>query len=156
MAIAIMVSTFGCLNGLILMGPRLYYAMARDGLFFQSVGQLSARNVPAIGLLLQAFWSILLIFSGSYSELLDYVIFAALFFYMLTVGGLFVLRRTMPDAERPYRAFGYPLVPALYVLLCAVIMLALLFVKPVYSWPSFLIVLSGFPVYFFWRRASQA
>ena len=134
-------------------GPALYYAMARDGLFFQSVGHSAARNVPAIGLLLQAFWSMLLIFSGSYSELLDYVIFAALFFYMLTVGGLFVLRRTMPDAERPYRAFGYPLVPALYVLLCAVIMLALLFVKPVYSWPSFLIVLSGFPVYFFWRRA---
>jgi len=154
MAVAIMISTFGCLNGLILMGPRLYYAMARDGLFFQSVGQLSARNVPAVGLLLQGFWSILLIFSGSYSELLDYVIFAALFFYMITVGGLFVLRRTMPDAERPYRAFGYPLLPAVYVCLCGVIMLALLFVKPVYSWPSFLIVLSGFPVYFLWRRAA--
>ena len=128
-------------------------SMARDGLFFQPVGQLSHRNVPAVGLLLQGCWSILLIFSGSYSELLDYVIFAALFFYMLTVGGLFVLRRMMPDAERPYRAFGYPLVPAVYACLCAVIMLALLFVKPVYSWPSFLIVLSGFPVYFFWRRA---
>jgi len=151
MAIAIMISTFGCLNGLILMGPRLYYAMARDGLFFRPVGQLSPRNVPAIGLLLQGFWSILLIFSGSYSELLDYVIFAALFFYMLTVAGLFVLRRKMPDAERPYRAFGYPLVPAVYVCMCAVIMLALLFVKPVYSWPSFLIVLSGFPAYYFWR-----
>ncbi len=94
----------------------------------------------------------LLIFSGSYSELLDYVIFAALFFYMLTVGGLFVLRRKLPDAERPYRAIGYPVMPALYVMMCGVIMLALLFVKPVYSWPSFLIVLSGFPVYFFWRR----
>lgn len=152
MAIAIMISTFGCLNGLILMGSRLYYAMGKDGLFFKSVGQLSARNVPAVGLLLQGFWSILLIFSGSYSELLDYVIFAALFFYMLTVGGLFVLRRTRPDAERPYRAFGYPLVPGLYVILCAVIMLALLVVKPVYSWPSFVIVLTGFPVYFLWRR----
>src|SRR5207249_11374555 len=99
MAIAIMISTFGCVNGLILMGPRLYYAMSRDGLFFRAGGQLSARNVPAIGLLLQAFWSMLLIFSGSYSELLDYVIFSALFFYMLTVSGLFVLRRPMPDAE---------------------------------------------------------
>src|SRR5205085_2351863 len=116
--------------------------------------QLSAHNVPAIGLLLQAVWSILLIFSGSYSELLDYVIFAALFFYMLTVAGLFVLRKKMPDAERPYKAVSYPLVPALYVVLCAVIMLALLFVKPVYSWPSFLIVLSGIPVYFLWRRSS--
>jgi APA family basic amino acid/polyamine antiporter len=151
MAIAIMISTFGCLNGLILMGPRLYYAMARDGLFFRPAGQLSARNVPAVGLLLQGFWSMLLVFSGSYNELLDYVIFAALFFYMLTVTGVFVLRRKMPDAERPYRAFGYPLVPALYVCMCAVIMLALLVVKPVYSWPSFLIVLSGFPVYFLWR-----
>ena len=156
MAIAIMISTFGCLNGLILMGPRLYYAMARDGLFFQPVGQLTSRGVPAVGLLLQAFWSILLIFSGSYSELLLYVIFAALFFYMLTVGGLFVLRSKMPNAERPYRAIGYPVLPALYICMCAVIMLALLFVKPVYSWPSFLIVLSGIPVYYLWHRRQAA
>jgi APA family basic amino acid/polyamine antiporter len=94
----------------------------------------------------------LLIFSGSYNELLDYVIFAALFFYMLTVAGLFVLRRKRPDLERPYRAFGYPLLPGIYVVMCGTIMLALLFVKPVYSWPSFLIVLSGIPVYFLWRR----
>ncbi len=152
MAIAIMISTFGCVNGLILMGPRLYYAMARDGLFFKPVGQLTSRGVPALGLLLQAFWSILLIFSGSYSELLDYVIFAALFFYMLTVTGIFVLRRKMPSAERPYRAVGYPVLPGLYICMCAVIMLALLVVKPVYSWPSFLIVLSGIPVYFIWRK----
>ncbi len=156
MAIAIMISTFGCLNGLILMGPRLYYAMARDRLFFQPAGQLTSRGVPAIGLLLQAFWSILLIFSGSYNELLDYVIFAALFFYMLTVGGLFVLRRKLPNAERPYRAIGYPVLPAIYICMCAVIMLALLFVKPVYSWPSFLIVLSGFPVYYLSRRQAAA
>jgi APA family basic amino acid/polyamine antiporter len=152
MAVAIMISTFGCLNGLILMGPRLYYAMARDGLFFRVGGILSPRGVPAIGLLLQGFWSILLIFSGSYNELLDYVIFAALFFYMLTVAGLFVLRRKRPDLERPYRAFGYPLLPGIYVVMCGTIMLALLFVKPIYSWPSFLIVLSGIPVYFLWRR----
>ena len=156
MAIAIMISTFGCVNGLVLMGPRLYSAMARDGVFFQAAGQLSSRNVPALGLLLQAFWSVLLIFSGSYSELLDYVIFAALFFYMLTVGGLFVLRWKMPNAERPYRAIGYPVLPALYVVMCAVIMLALLFVKPIYSWPSFLIVLSGIPVYFLWRHRRRS
>ncbi|HXG10481.1 MAG TPA: amino acid permease, partial [Gemmataceae bacterium] len=137
---------------ILLMGARLYYAMARDGLFFQSVGRLNQRGVPAAGLVLQGIWSVLLVFSGTYSELLDYVIFAALLFYVLTVIGLFVLRRKRPDAERPYRAFGYPVLPALYVFLCAVIMLDLLVVKPVFSWPSFLIILTGIPVYFFWRR----
>ncbi len=152
MAIAIMISTFGCNNGLILMGPRLYYAMARDRLFFQSAGTLNARGVPALGMTVQGIWTIVLVFSGSYSELLDYVIFAALFFYMFTVSGLFLLRRLKPDAERPYRAFGYPWIPLLYVVLCAVIMLSLLVVKPVYSWPSFIIVLSGIPVYLWWQR----
>jgi APA family basic amino acid/polyamine antiporter len=156
MAVAIMVSTFGCVNGLTLMGARLYYAMARDGLFFRSVGRLNGNHVPAVGLVLQGIWSVVLVFSGSYNELLDYIIWAALFFYVLTVTGLFVLRRKRPDAERPYRAFGYPVVPALYVALCAIIMLALLVVKPVYSWPSFLIVLTGIPVYFLWRGRGQA
>ncbi len=155
MAVIIMVSTFGCVNGLVLSGARLYYAMARDGLFFRSVGRVNANHVPAVGLVLQGAWSVVLVFSGSYSELLDYIIWAALFFYVLTVAGLFVLRRKRPEAERPYRAFGYPLVPALYVALCAVIMLALLVVKPVYSWPSFLIVLTGIPVYFLWRRSEK-
>lgn len=151
MAIAIMISTFGCVNGLILMGARLYHAMAKDGLFFQSVGRLNHRGVPGSGLMLQGVWSIVLLFSGTYGDLLDYTIFAALLFYVLTVIGLFVLRRKQPDAERPYRAFGYPLIPAVYVFLCAFIMLDLLVVKPQYSWPSFLIILSGIPVYFFWR-----
>jgi basic amino acid/polyamine antiporter, APA family len=151
MAIAIMISTFGCVNGLVLMGPRLYYTMAQDGVFFQSVGRLNARGVPAAGLVLQCLWSIVLIFSGTYNDLLDYIIFAALLFYAVTVAGLFILRRTQPHAERPYRALGYPVVPALYVLLCTVIMLDLLVVKPVYSWPSFLIVLAGIPVYLMWR-----
>jgi APA family basic amino acid/polyamine antiporter len=150
MAFAIMISTFGCVNGMILMGARLYYAMAQDRLFFQSVGSLNPRGVPATGLILQGVWSILLVFSGSYNELLDYVIFAVLVFYVLTVSGLFILRRKMPHLERPYRAFGYPVIPALYVLLCAVISLALLVVKPVYSWPSFLLVLTGIPVYYLW------
>lgn len=151
MAVAVMISTFGCVNGMILMGARLYFAMARDGLFFQGVGTLSARGVPFTGLLLQGAWSILLVFSGTYSELLDFVIFAALLFYALTVAGLFVLRRRLPTAPRPYRAFGYPLLPALYVLGCAAIMLDLLIVRPEYTWPGLLLVLTGIPVYFFWR-----
>ncbi len=156
MAVAIMISTFGCVNGLVLMGARLYYAMAQDRLFFESVGQLSGRGVPAVGLVLQGLWSVVLIFSGTYSDLLDYIIFAALLFYVLTVSGLFVLRRKQPNAERPYRALGYPVVPAIYVALCAFIMLDLLVVKPVYSWPSFIIVLTGIPVYLFWRRSARA
>jgi basic amino acid/polyamine antiporter, APA family len=151
MAIAIMISTFGCVNGIILSNSRLCYAMARDGLFFRSVGQLSARGVPVAGLVLQLLWSIVLIFSGSYNELLDYVIFAALLFYVLTISALFVLRRKHPDWPRPYKAFGYPVVPAIYIALCAVIMVGLLIVKPIYSWPSFVIILTGIPVYFCWR-----
>jgi APA family basic amino acid/polyamine antiporter len=151
MALAIMISTFGCVNGIVLSGSRLYYAMARDGLFFQSVGQLNARGVPAAGLILQGLWSIVLIFSGSYSELLEYVIFAALLFYVITVGALFVLRHKRPDWPRPYRAIGYPVLPAIYITLCAIIMVGLLIVKPVYSWPSFIIILTGIPVYWLWR-----
>lgn len=151
MAVAIMISTFGCVNGMILMGARLYYAMARDRLFFQSVGRLNANGVPAAGLALQGAWSVLLIFSGTYSELLDYVIFAALLFYVLTAIGLFILRRKMPDADRPYRTVGYPFVPAAYVLLCGLIMIDLLIVRPVYTWPGLILVLSGIPVYFAWR-----
>jgi APA family basic amino acid/polyamine antiporter len=153
MAITIMISTFGCVNGLVLAGSRLYYAMAQDRLFFASVGRLSARSVPAAGLVLQGLWSIVLIFSGTYNDLLNYIIFAALLFYVLTVAGLFVLRKTRPHAERPYKALGYPVMPAVYVTLCALIMLDLLVVKPVYSWPSFIIVLAGIPVYSLWRRS---
>ncbi len=156
MALAIMVSTFGCVNGVTLMGARLYYAMARDGLFFQNVGRLNRNGVPAAGLILQGLWSMVLVFSGKYNDLLDYVMFAALLFYVLTVTGLFVLRYRQPDLERPYRAIGYPLVPALYVLLCAAIMLDLLIVKPINTWPGLIIVLAGIPVYFFWRLTGKA
>jgi APA family basic amino acid/polyamine antiporter len=156
MAAGIMISLFGCANGLILSGARAYYAMARDGLFFPFAGRLNGRGVPAAGLVLQGAWASLLIFSGTYGQLLDYVIFAALLFYVLTVAGLFVLRRTRPDAERPYRAFGYPVVPALYVFLCAALALDLLVVKPVYTWPGLIIVLTGIPVYFLWRRRAAA
>ena len=151
MAVAIMISTFGCVNGMVLMGARLYYVMAQDGLFFKAVGSLNRRGVPAVGLVLQGIWSVLLVFSGTYSELLDYVIFAVLVFYVLTVAGLFILRAKQPNAERPYRAVGYPVLPGAYVLLCAAIMLSLLIVKPKLTWPGFLIVLTGIPVYFLWR-----
>ncbi|MBI3952294.1 MAG: amino acid permease [Acidobacteria bacterium] len=152
MAVAIMISTFGCENGLILAGARVYYAMARDGLFFKGVGQLSERGVPAAGLILQAVWASLLTLSGTYGDLLDYVIFAALLFYVLTVIGIFILRRQRPGAERPYKAFGYPIVPALYVVVATLIMIDLLIYKPKFTWPGLLIVLAGLPVYFLWRR----
>ncbi|MBM4256017.1 MAG: amino acid permease [Deltaproteobacteria bacterium] len=155
MAVAIMVSTFGCLNGLILAGPRLYYAMAQDRLFFARTGHLNSAGVPAGGLWLQMLWASLLTLSGTYGDLLDYVVFAALLFYVLTVIGLFVLRVKLPDAERPYRVYGYPWVPGLYVVGASIIMINLLFVKPAYTWPGLLIVLSGVPVYFFWQRAMK-
>ncbi len=155
MAIGVMISTFGCVNGLILMGARLYYAMARDGLFFQSVGRLNKQGVPAAGLIFQAAWALLLTFSGTYGQLLDYVIFAALLFYVLTVGGLFVLRFRLPNAERPFRVFGYPWLPACYMILCGLIMVDLLIVKPQFTWPGLMIVLAGIPVYFAWRIVSK-
>jgi APA family basic amino acid/polyamine antiporter len=150
-----MISTFGCQNGLILAGARVYYAMAQDGLFFKSIGRLNRCNVPAMGLVVQGIWASLLTLSGTYNQLLDYVIFAALLFYVLTVGGIFVLRRTRPDAERPYRAIGYPVIPALYIILAALIMVVLLFEKPTFTWPGLLIVLTGVPVYFVWRGLAR-
>ncbi|GBC80899.1 Serine/threonine exchanger SteT [bacterium HR10] len=158
MAVLIMISTFGCMNGLILAGARVYYAMARDGLFFQRVGQLNAHHVPANGLLVQCLWACVLALSGTYSELLDYVIFAVLIFYVLTIAGLFVLRWKRPDAERPYRAFGYPWVPALYILAASFIAVDLLIspkTRP-NTWPGLMIVLAGAPVYALWRwRAAR-
>src|SRR5574341_889659 len=152
MAVAIMISTFGCTNGLILAGARVYYAMAQNGLFFKKAGELNAHGVPANGLMLQGLWAALLTLSGTYGNLLDYVIFAALLFYVLTVAGIFVLRRKRPDAARPYKAWGYPIVPALYIVLASLIMVDLLVYKRTYTWPGLLIVLTGVPVYFLWRR----
>ncbi|MBI4468755.1 MAG: amino acid permease [Acidobacteria bacterium] len=151
MAVAIMISTFGCENGLVLAGARVYYAMARDGLFFRGVGGLNTRGVPAKGLLVQGIWAALLTLSGTYGELLDYVVFAALLFYVLTVGGIFILRRTKPDVPRPYKAFGYPIVPAAYIVAAAVILVELLIHKPNYTWPGLIIVLTGIPVYYAWK-----
>ena len=126
MAAAIMVSTFGCANGMTLAGARVYYAMAQDGLFFKSVGKLHPRfGTPAAGLIVQAIWTVFLCVSGSYSQLLDYIIFAALVFYILTIVGLFVLRFKQPDAPRPYKAIGYPVLPVMYILMASGICAAL-------------------------------
>jgi APA family basic amino acid/polyamine antiporter len=153
MAAAIMVSTFGCLNGMILAGARVYYAMALDRLFFSPVARVDPRrHTPVTSLYVQCAWACLLTLTGSYSDLLDYVIFAVLLFYMLTIAGVFVLRVKRPEMERPYRAFGYPVLPAAYIALAGLIEILLLLYKPSYTWPGLLIVLLGIPVYFFWRR----
>jgi APA family basic amino acid/polyamine antiporter len=177
MAVAIMISTFGCNNGLILAGARVYYAMARDGLFFRSTEALNRFHVPAVGLALQCVWSALLVlprtrlrdehglpkrdpttgaelYGNLYSSLLDYVIFAVLIFYVLTIAGIFVLRRKQPGAERPYKAFGYPIVPAAYIVAASFIAFVLFAYKTQTSWPGLVIVLAGVPVYFLWRRRS--
>ncbi len=150
-AVLIMISTFGCTNGLILAGARLYYAMAKDNLFFERAGKLNKNSVPSFALIIQAVWAGLLCFSGTYSDLLDYVIFAVLVFYVLTISGLFILRRARPEAERPYKAFGYPILPALYVVVAALICIDLLIYKPLYTWPGVIIVLTGIPIYFLWN-----
>jgi APA family basic amino acid/polyamine antiporter len=164
MAIGIMISTFGCNNGLILAGARAYYAMGRDGLFFQRAGTLNAHKVPAWGLLLQGVWTAFLLlwrtyntttqsYGNLYNDLLTWVISAALIFYILTIGGLFRLRKTMPNVERPYRAFGYPIVPALYILGAAAVLLVLFIYQPRTTWPGLGIILLGLPFYFWTRRA---
>jgi APA family basic amino acid/polyamine antiporter len=161
MAGAIMVSTFGCNNGLILAGSRAYYAMARDGLFFRQAAHLNSARVPAWGLALQGAWSAALVlprtcregeYGNLYNDLLEYVISAALVFYILTIYGVFRLRRTRPEAERPYRALGYPLVPALYLAGAATIVAVLVVYRPMTTWPGMAIVLLGVPVYFIWNR----
>jgi len=173
MAIAIIISTFGCNNGLILTGARAYYAMARDGLFFRGAAKLSDRHVPAFGLWLQCAWAALLVlprtrlrdaaglplldgqgtarYGNLYGNLLDYVVFSVLIFYVLTIAGVFVLRRKRPDAPRPYKALGYPFLPILYIVAAAVILCVLLLYKTSTTWPGLLIVLTGIPVYFVWR-----
>jgi APA family basic amino acid/polyamine antiporter len=171
MALSIMISTFGCANGLILAGARVYYAMSQDGLFFRGIGRLNSNHVPAMGLVLQGIWAAILVllrtrivnpttravsYGNLYGVLLDYVIFAVLIFYVLTIGGVFVLRRKRPDAERPYRAWGYPVVPFLYIVTALVIMLILILYQTQDTWPGLVIVLLGVPVYWAWSRSSRA
>lgn len=155
MAIAILISTFGCNNGLILAGARVYYAMAKDKLFFARAGNLNRNSVPAAALIAQSIWISVLCLTGTYGQLLDYVIFAALIFYALTTVGLFRLRKLRPDAERPYRAVGYPILPALYIFLATAIAVILLIADKTraQAFSGLGIVLLGVPVYFLWRRA---
>lgn len=155
MATFVVISTFGCNNGLILSGARVYYAMAKDDLFFKSAATLNKNSVPAAGLKFQAVWASLLCLSGTYSNLLDYVVFAVLIFYVLTIAGIFVLRRKRPDVERPYRTFGYPIIPALYMIAASLVMLVLLIYKFEYAGAGLLIVVLGFPVYFIWKKWSK-
>jgi APA family basic amino acid/polyamine antiporter len=179
MAVAILISTFGCNNGLILAGARVYHAMARDGLFFKVAGKFNSAQVPSAGLVLQCLWACLLVlprtrlhdaatggplldpatgaaqYGNLYGNLLDYIVFAVLIFYVLTIAAVFVLRRTRPDAERPYRALGYPVVPALYLVTATLIMLTLLLYRTQTTWPGLLIVLTGIPVYFVWQRRNS-
>jgi len=154
MALVVVISTFGCNNGIVLSGARVFYAMAKDGLFFKKTGILNKYGVPAFSLGIQAVWSILLCFSGTYTQLLDYVMFAAIVFYILTIGSVFVLRKKQPDIERPYKAFGYPVLPLIYILVCLLIIIVLLIKKPDFTWPGLIILLSGVPVYYLWRRFS--
>jgi basic amino acid/polyamine antiporter, APA family len=153
MAAAIMISGFGCMNGLILSGARVYYAMAKDGLFFRKVSKLHPTyKTPAVSLMVQMVWTCVLCISGSYGQLLDYIIFAVLVFYILTIVGLFVLRKTHPDAPRPYKAFGYPALPIVYIVMALFIDVVLLRYKPQYTWPGLIVVLLGIPVYYAWSR----
>ncbi len=169
MAVAIIVSTFGCNNGLILAGARAYYAMAKDGLFFKSAGELNKNHVPAWGLVIQGIWAAFYVlprtvktaadgklsYGNLYGDLLTYVISAALIFYILTIIGIFVLRVKQPDAERPYKAFGYPFLPALYIIGASVILAVLFIYQTTATWPGLLIVLTGVPVYFIWKNMGR-
>ena len=166
MAVAIIISTFGCNNGLILAGSRVAYAMAKDGLFFKATGKLNDRGVPGVALVYQGIWIVILIllrtrkpdgtYGNLYSNLLDYVVFAALLFYVLTIAGIFVLRWKRPEAERPYRAFGYPLLPLLYIVAATGIMVVLLLYETQTAGWGMVIVLLGVPVYWLWRRRGSA
>lgn len=152
MAVLIMVSTFGCNNGLILTGARVYQVMAKDGLFFKQAGELNKNNVPGTALWIQCIWASLLCLSGTYGDLLDYVVFAVLLFYILTVASVFLLRIRQPDLPRPYKAFGYPVLPMLYIILAVTVCVILLIEKPAFTWPGLGIVLAGIPIYFLIRK----
>src|SRR5437763_2070646 len=171
MAAAIMISTFGCNNGLILAGARIYFAMARDCLFFKKVATTNSYHVPAAALIAQGIWTALLTlprtattnavtheitYGNVYTQLLEYIVSADLIFYLLMVLALIVLRRKAPAAERPYRTWGYPIVPIVSMLLAALLIVDLVFLAPTTSGLGMLIVLTGVPVYFFWRRLAAA
>lgn len=152
-AVMLMISTFGCNNGLILSGARVYYTMAKDGLFFKQVGKLNKNAVPARGLWIQCIWAAALCLSGKYGDLLDYIIFTVLIFYILTIAGIFILRRKRPDIPRSYKAFGYPVLPMIYIIVAGIICISLLIYKPTFTFPGLGIVLLGIPIYYFvWKN----
>jgi APA family basic amino acid/polyamine antiporter len=151
-ALMIMVSTFGCNNGLILSGARVYYTMAKDGLFFKKTGELNKFSVPEFGLWIQAAVASVLCLSGKYGDLLDMISFVVVLFYVLTIFGIYRLRAKRPDAERPYKAFGYPVLPAIYILMGIAFCILLIIYKPNFTWPGFIIVLIGIPIYYFSQR----
>jgi APA family basic amino acid/polyamine antiporter len=155
-AVLIMISTFGCNNGLILSGARVYYTMAKDNLFLPAAGKLNDKGVPAKALWMQSIWASVLCLSGQYGNLLDYIIFTVLIFYSLTIAGIFKLRKTQPDMPRPYKAFGYPVIPAIYIILAAFICMVLLIHKPTYTWPGLIIVLAGIPIYYYLQKRGAA
>ena len=167
MAVAIMISTFGCNNGLILAGARVYFAMARDGLFFKRVATVNAHNVPAIALVTQGLWAAFLVlprtvtinqqsgaytYGNVYTQLLEYIVSADLIFYALMVGAVIVMRRKAPEIERPYRTFGYPVVPLIYIVLAGLFIVDLAYLAPSTSGIGYLLVFTGIPVYLLWRR----
>lgn len=152
MAALIMVSTFGCNNGIVLSGARLYYAMAEDGLFFKQALTLNKRGVPGKSLIFQGIWASILCLSGKYNELLDYITIASLLFYAITIAGIFVLRKKQPDAPRPYKVIGYPVLPAIYILVALAIAVDLLIMIPKTTWPGIIIVLIGIPFYFILKK----
>ena len=147
-AVLIMVSTFGCNNGLIMAGARVYYTMAKDGLFFKKAGELNAVSVPQTALWIQAIVASIWSLSGKYGQLLDMISFVVVLFYMLTIIGIFILRKKRPDAERPYKAFGYPFLPAIYILMGAAFCILLIIYKPEFTWPGLIIVMLGVPLYY--------
>jgi APA family basic amino acid/polyamine antiporter len=147
-AVMIMISTFGCNNGLILSGARVYYTMAQDGMFLKAAQQLNKKGVPAKALWMQAIWASLLCLSGKYGDLLDFIIFTVLLFYILTIAGIFILRKKQPQLERPYKAFGYPFIPFIYLLLASSICIILLITKTTFAGGGLLIVLIGLPIYY--------
>ena len=147
-AVMIMISTFGCNNGLILAGARVYYTMAKDGLFFKKTGQLNKNNVPEFALWIQCLVASILCLSGKYGDLLDMISFVVVMFYALTILGIFILRKNRPDVERPYKAFGYPFLPAIYILMAIAFCVLLIIYKPAFTWPGLIIVLAGIPIYY--------
>lgn len=151
-AVLIMVSTFGCNNGLILSGARVYYTMAKDNLFLPAAGKLNDKGVPGKALWMQCIWACVLCLSGQYGNLLDFIIFTVLLFYILTIAGIFKLRQTKPEMPRPYKAFGYPFIPLLYILLASFICVVLLLYKQEYTWPGLIIVLIGIPIYYYLNK----